>query len=145
MCGGGSTQQTTQQVTIPPNVLARYDAVNAKASKAADAPFQEYGGRFVAPTTAQQQRGFAGTDTYANYAQPAYQEGMGLTRQAQGQGQSYINGSTGQLMQAQNQAQPIDWRDFWPVDAMLESNQCSLSKVGWPEHSCNLQAPENGR
>ena len=106
MCGGGSTQQTTQQVTIPPNVLARYDAVNAKASKAADAPFQEYGGRFVAPTTAQQQRGFAGTDTYANYAQPAYQEGMGLTRQAQGQGQSYINGSTGQLMQAQNQAQP---------------------------------------
>ena len=105
MCGG-STNQTTQQVTIPPNVLARYDAVNAKASKAADAPFQEYGGRFVAPTTAQQQRGFAGTDTYANYAQPAYQEGMSLTRQAQGQGQSYINGSTGQLMQAQDQAQP---------------------------------------
>tara|TARA_R110000868_G_scaffold140583_1_gene356341 strand:+ start:4894 stop:9420 length:4527 start_codon:yes stop_codon:yes gene_type:complete len=105
MCGG-STNQTTQQVTIPPNVLARYDAVNAKASKAAETPFQEYGGRFVAPTTAQQQRGFAGTDTYANYAQPAYQEGMGLTRQAQGQGQSYINGSTGQLMQAQDQAQP---------------------------------------
>ena len=105
MCGGGSTNQTTQQVTIPPDVLARYDAVNAKASAAADTPFQTYGGEFVSGLTDQQKAGMQGTNQYANFAQPTYQEGIGLTRQAQDQAQPYIYGATGQLMQAQGQGQ----------------------------------------
>lgn len=106
MCGGGSTNQTTQAVTIPPNVLARYDAVNAKASAAAETPFQKYEGEFVAPVNAQQQAGMSGTDRYANFAQPTYQEGIGLTRTALNQAQPYIDSATGQLMNAQSQAQP---------------------------------------
>ena len=107
MCGSsGSTNTTTQQVTIPPNVLARYDAVNAKASAAAEIPFQKYEGEFVAPVNTQQQAGMSGTDRYANAAQPTYQEGINLTRTAQAQGQPYIDSATGQLMNAQSQAQP---------------------------------------
>ena len=58
---GGKTATTTQAVQIPPEVLARYNAVNAQAQAAAAQPFQAYGGQFVAPLTATQQAGIAAT------------------------------------------------------------------------------------
>ena len=69
---GGKTTQSTQQVTIPPEVLARYNSVNATAEQAAQNPFQQYGGEFVAPINQQQQAGIAATNTAANMAHPYY-------------------------------------------------------------------------
>jgi len=77
MCGGTST--TTQSVSIPPEVLARYNAVNARAENVANTPFQPYTGQFVAGLTPTQQAGIAGTSAAANAAQPYYQAATGLT------------------------------------------------------------------
>jgi spore germination cell wall hydrolase CwlJ-like protein len=77
MCGGTST--TTQSVSIPPEVLARYNAVNARAENVANTPFQPYTGQFVAGLTPTQQAGIAGTSAAANAAQPYYGAATGLT------------------------------------------------------------------
>ena len=90
---GGKSSTTTQSVSIPPEVLARYNSVNARAESVAQQPFQRYGGEFVAGLTQQQQAGMANTNAAANQAQPyyaaasntqnaAYQQGMGQTQQA---------------------------------------------------------------
>jgi hypothetical protein len=55
--GGGKGGTTVQSTQIPPEVLARYNAVNARAEETANRPFQEYGGEFVAPVNEQQQMG----------------------------------------------------------------------------------------
>lgn len=61
MCKGsgqtGMSNQSSNQnatTTIPPDVLARYNAVNADAESATGHPFQNYGGEFVAPLTGTQ-------------------------------------------------------------------------------------------
>ena len=77
--GGGKSQTSTQTVAIPPEVLARYNAVNARAEETAKQPFQQYGGEFVAPITAVQQAGIGATSAYSQSAQPYYQAGAGLT------------------------------------------------------------------
>ena len=80
--GGGKSQTSTQQVTIPPEVMARYNAVNARAETAAATPFQAYGGEFVAPLTAPQQTGIQQTGQASQLAQPFYGAGAGLTLNA---------------------------------------------------------------
>ena len=90
MGGGGKSQTTTQQVSIPPEVLARYNAVNARAESVATRPFQQYGTTaeaFVAPLTQAQQQGIQQTQQYAQAAQP------------------YFGAATDQLMAAQQQGQ----------------------------------------
>jgi hypothetical protein len=77
--GGGKSGTTTQSVKIPPEVLARYNAVNARAEKVAERPFQPYAGQFVAGLTRQQQAGMAGIDRAAGMAQPYYDAAAGLT------------------------------------------------------------------
>ena len=80
--GGGKTQQSTSQVSVPPDVLARYNSVNATAQNVAQTPFQQYStdpNAFVAPLNSTQQAGIAGTNQYANSAQPYYQAAAGLT------------------------------------------------------------------
>jgi len=80
--GGGKTQTTTQQVQIPPEVLARYNAVNARAEAVAEQPFQAYSqdpNAFVAPLTATQQAGIYNVNQAAGAAQPYYQAGTNLT------------------------------------------------------------------
>jgi hypothetical protein len=79
MGGGGKSQTSTQSVTIPPEVLARYNAVNAKAEQTAQQPFQQYGGEFVAPLTPTQQSGIDNTNTAATQAQPYYGAATALT------------------------------------------------------------------
>ena len=76
---GGKTATTTQQVQIPPEVMARYNAVNTRAENVAQKPFQQYGGEFVAPITQQQQAGFQNINQAANMAQPYYQGAAGMT------------------------------------------------------------------
>lgn len=82
MGGGGKGGTSTSTVSIPPEVLARYNAVNARAEKVADTPFQPYGGEFVAPMNEVQQQGVSQTQKYAEAAQPYYQTAAGLTQQA---------------------------------------------------------------
>ena len=75
---GGKTSQSTQSVSIPPEVLARYNAVNTRAEQVAQRPFQQYTGQFVAPLTGTQQAGIQGTTSGANLAQPFFGAGTGL-------------------------------------------------------------------
>jgi hypothetical protein len=80
--GGKGSTQTTQKMEIPPEVLARYNAVNARAEKVAQQPYQAYSNdpnAFVAPLTATQQAGIQNTNYMAGAAQPFYQAGAGLT------------------------------------------------------------------
>lgn len=75
---GGKTATSTQQVAIPQQVLAQYQAVNQQAEQTAQTPFQSYPGEFVAPVNAEQTSGIAGTNTYAQEAQPYYGAATGV-------------------------------------------------------------------
>lgn len=81
---GGKTSQAQSTVSIPPEVMARYNAVNARAEDVAKQPFQPYQGQFVAGITAPQQAGIAQTGQYAQAAQPYFQEGAAYTRAGSG-------------------------------------------------------------
>jgi hypothetical protein len=79
---GGKTGTTTSSVAIPPEVLARYNSVNAQAQNTAGTPFKQYStdpSAFVAPLNQEQNAGISGINTYANAAQPGYQAGMNTT------------------------------------------------------------------
>ena len=79
MGGGGKGGTTTQSVQIPPEVLARYNAVNARAENVAQQPFQPYAGQFVAPLTGTQQAGVSNISRAAGMAQPYFGAAAGLT------------------------------------------------------------------
>ena len=79
MGGGGKSSTSTQSVSIPPEVLARYNAVNARAEDTANTPFQQYGGEFVAPLNPVQTSGIDATSAASQLAQPYYGVGAGLT------------------------------------------------------------------
>jgi len=80
---GGKTATSTQQVAIPSQVLAQYQSVNQQAEQTAQTPFQSYSGEFVAPVNTQQNAGIAGTNAYANEAQPYYGAATGVLGGAQ--------------------------------------------------------------
>ena len=69
---GGKSSTSTQSVAIPPQVLSQYESVVSSANQTAQKPFTPYGGQFVAGITPEQQSGIAGTNTYAQEAQPYY-------------------------------------------------------------------------
>lgn len=77
--GGGKGGTSTQSVTIPPEVLARYNSVNARAEDTAKQPFQQYGGEFVAPLTPTQVAGTQATNAASSQAQPYYGAATALT------------------------------------------------------------------
>lgn len=85
---GGKTGTQTSKVTIPPEVMARYNAVNQRAEDVAKTPFQSYSGEFVAPINAAQQAGINQTQAAAQSAQP------------------YFGTATQNLLAAQQGAQP---------------------------------------
>ena len=104
---GGKPGTTTQTTSIPPEVLARYNTVNAAADKAAAQPFQQYStdpSAFVAQINAQQQGGINATNQYANAAQPGYQAGYGATNAAMSQIGAGQNVAQPYFTQAQQQA-----------------------------------------
>jgi hypothetical protein len=80
--GGKGGTTTTQTMQIPPEVLARYNAVNARAETVAQTPYQKYSDNpkaFVSPLTETQQAGIQNTNTMAGTAQPYYGVAAGLT------------------------------------------------------------------
>jgi len=98
--GGGKTQSTTQSVTIPPEVLARYNSVNATAEQAAQIPFQQYSSdpsAFVAPVNSTQQAGIDNTNANSGAAQPYYGAATQLT--AAGAGPTNVGQLSGQDIQ----------------------------------------------
>ena len=89
---GGKSTTSSQTVQIPPEVLARYNAVNARAEQAAMQPFQPYSfapEAFVAPLTPTQQAGIYNVNQAAGLAQP------------------YFTGAQYQLAGAQQAAMPF--------------------------------------
>ena len=102
---GGKSSQSTQQIQIPPEVLARYNAVNARAESTASTPFQQYSSdpnAFVAPLTETQQAGIANTNYYAGTAQPYYYAATGQLMGAQNAAYPYYGQATQQVGQAQD-------------------------------------------
>jgi hypothetical protein len=104
---GGKTATTTQSVAIPPEVLARYNAVNARAERVAEQPFQQYGGQFVAGLTPTQQAGIGAIQQAAGAAQPYYGAAAGFTAAGAGQArpgeletQRYMNPFTQNVVDA---------------------------------------------
>ena len=90
---GGKSSQSSSQVTIPPEILARYNSVNAQAQNAAEKPFQQYSTdptAFVAPVNAQESTGISGVNAAANQAQP------------------YFGAATNTLMGAYGNTQPLN-------------------------------------
>jgi hypothetical protein len=84
---GGSTTTTNNVTQIPPEVLARYNAVNARAETVAQAPYQSYSqdpNAFVAPLSQTQQAGIQNTNAMAGAAQPYYGAATGLAAQSTG-------------------------------------------------------------
>jgi len=80
--GGKGGTTTTQTMQIPPEVLARYNAVNARAETVGQTPYQAYSSNpnaFVAPLTQTQQAGIQNTNTMAGAAQPYYGAAAALT------------------------------------------------------------------
>ena len=76
---GGKSSTSSSTVQIPPEVLARYNAVNARAEQAAANPFQNYNGQFVAGLTQEQQQGVSQTAAASQAAQPYYNAAAGMT------------------------------------------------------------------
>jgi len=77
---GGKTSTSSQTVSIPPEVLARYNAVNSRAEDAASTQFKQYStdpNAFVAPLTESQQSGIKQTMDASGQAQPYYQAATG--------------------------------------------------------------------
>ena len=99
---GGKTTKSTQQITIPPEVLARYNAINARADTVTNKPYQYYQGQFVAPLTATQQAGIANTNAAAGMAQPYFGAATGQLMAAQQATTPYYQGATNQLNQGIN-------------------------------------------
>jgi hypothetical protein len=88
---GKKTSKSTQTVSIPPEVLARYNAVNTRAEAAANTPYKLYGGEFVAGLTDTQKAGMAGINAAANQAQPYYASATNYLQNAQSATQPYFS------------------------------------------------------
>lgn len=102
---GGKTSKSTQTVSIPPEVLARYNAVNARAEQAATQPFQVYSqdpNAFVAPLTQSQLAGMANINAAAGQAQPFFQSATSQLLGAQGAAMPYYQTAAGDITSAQN-------------------------------------------
>ena len=128
MSGGGKTSTSSSTATIPPDVLARYNSVNAVAQNVAQTPFQTYSSNpnaFVAPLNSTQQAGIANTNAYSGAAQPYYSAaGQNLMQGQQAAmpyydtagsyygnaaqtGAAYAGASTNALQSAAGAAQPL--------------------------------------
>ena len=107
MSGGGKSSTSTSSVSIPPEVLARYNSVNARAEEVAQTPFTPYGGQFVAPLTGTQQAGIANVSQAAGMAQPYYQGASTALLGGAAQAQPYYQGATEALYGGQAAASPF--------------------------------------
>jgi hypothetical protein len=110
MGGGKGGSTTVNKTEIPPEVLARYNAVNARAETVAQQPYQRYSNdpnAFVAGLTPTQMAGIQNVNTMAGAAQPYYGAATQQLGQGQQQGQGYLGAATGQLGAAQQTGQAL--------------------------------------
>ena len=91
MGGGGKGGSSTTQVSIPPEVLARYNAVNAQAQQLGgidpntgqpNTPYTPYTGEFVAPLNQTQNAAIGNINASQGMAQPYYNQATQYTQQA---------------------------------------------------------------
>ena len=141
---GGGKGGSTSTVTIPPEVLARYNAVNAQAQQVAATPFQPYTGQFVSNLSPTQQAGILNTNTAANLAQPYYEAAATGTQSALGATTPYQAGSTsftlaggqnvGPLTQQQIQyyQQPFTQAVIDPTLQALQQQHCQRLRLPPP-------------
>jgi hypothetical protein len=104
---GGKSSTSTQQVQIPPDVLARYNSVNTTAQQAASAPFTQYStdpNAFVAPLNSTQNAGVANANAAANQAQPYYAAATGQLQDAQSLGAGMTGSAQTDLLNAKTAA-----------------------------------------
>ena len=97
---GGKSGTSTSTVSVPPQVLAQYNAVNANAQSVASTPFQQYSSNpnaFVAPLTSTQQAGITNTNSYAGAAQPYYGQAASMTGDALNQANANYGAASGQV------------------------------------------------
>ena len=120
---GGKSGTTTSSVSIPPDVLRRYNAVNTRAEQVASKPFQPYTGQFVAGITPTQQAGISATNQYAQSAQPYFQAATGQLGQAQGQGQQAIQQAFGSLGQGVDVGQQYAQAATQGIGSALQAGQ----------------------
>lgn len=107
MSGGGKSQTSTSSVSIPPEVLARYNSVNTRAEETGNIPFQPYGGEFVAPLSQTQQAGIANINQAAGMAQPYYQGASESLLGGASQAQPYYQAATQQVGSSLAAAAPL--------------------------------------
>lgn len=84
---GGKHATTTSRVSIPKEVLARYNAVNARAQTAADTPFRAFGNTasdYVAQMNAQQNAGINDINATAGSYQPYMTQATAATQAGMG-------------------------------------------------------------
>jgi len=120
MGGGGKTSTTTQQVSIPPEVMARYNAVNARAESVSNTPFQQYStdpSAFVAPLTATQRAGISGINASAQQAQPYYGAATEQLLSAQGMGQQGLAQAGQTVGQAQQVGQALGGQAYQGISS----------------------------
>lgn len=103
MCFSSGSSTTTQSVAIPPEVLARYNSVNARAEEVAKEPFKRYEGQLVAPLTGTQQLGIQNTYGASQQAQPFYQLGVSAQNSAYGSGMAGTQAAYSPLYSGYNQ------------------------------------------
>ena len=91
---GGKKATTTSSVSIPPEVLARYNAVNTRAETAAATPYEAFGktaSDYVAPLNARQNAGFNDINATAGSYLPYMTEATTATRAGLGPAYEGIN------------------------------------------------------
>jgi Chaperone of endosialidase len=104
--GGGGTTYQQQTTTIPPDVLARYNSVNAQAQQAAQQPFQTYTGQFVAPINPVQQQAIGNIGDISNAYGPYYGGATASTLAGAAAGAPYFGAAGQNIAQAQAGAAP---------------------------------------
>ena len=101
MSGGGKSSTSTSSVSIPPEVLARYNSVNTRAENVAEQGFTPYEGQFVAPLTQTQQAGISNISQAAGAAQPYFEAATQSLLSGAAQAQPYYDAATQSLTTGQ--------------------------------------------
>lgn len=107
--GGGKSGSTTQSstVSIPPEVLARYNAVNSRAEQTAGQNFQPFTGEFVAPLNPTQQGAISNISQAQGIGGPFYDAAAQSVVQGANQAMPYYGGATQALAGGAGEAMPF--------------------------------------
>ena len=104
--GGGGTTTQTSTTSIPPEVIARYNAVNARAEQVAQQPFQQYTGQFVAPINPMQAQAISNIGDVTGAYGPYYGAATAATLGGAAAGAPYYGAAGQNIAQAQAGAAP---------------------------------------